>query len=93
MKKIDTTIKPAQRGGRDIPQRHVAVEVENSRSPYRAIGDKCRLSERTVRTAFIGKPVTWVTAMRIAHAVGIDIREFRIKEDRRGRRRVAPAGK
>ena len=62
------------------------IEVENSRSPYRAIGDKCRLSERTVRTAFSGKPVTWVTAMRIAHAVGIDIREFRIKEDRRGRR-------
>ena len=85
-KKIDATIKPARRGGRDIPQRHVAVEVENTRSPYRAIGDKCRLSERTIRTAFSGKPVTWQTACRIANAVGIDIREFRVKDDRRGRR-------
>ena len=26
---------------------------------YKLIGDKCNLSEKTVRTAFSKKPVTW----------------------------------
>jgi len=60
------------------------MEDEN-RNPYLAIADKCRLSERTVRSAFAKKPVTWQTAQKIAAKVGIDMREFRIKEDLRGR--------
>ena len=52
---------------------------------FKFIADKCRLSERTVRSAFAKKPVTWDTARKIAVACGIDMREFRIKEDNRGR--------
>lgn len=60
-------------------------EIAIGRNPYRGIGDKCRLSERTVRNAFSGKPVTWATARKLAAACCIDMREFRIKEDNRGR--------
>ena len=64
----------------------LANGLDEGRNPYRGIADKCRLSERTVRSAFAKKPVTWETARRIALAVGIDMREFRIKADNRGRK-------
>jgi len=72
---------------------HLAKGLDEGRNPYRGIADKCRLSERTVRSAFAKKPVTWDTARKIAVACGIDMREFRIKEDNRGRNkkpRAAP---
>lgn len=59
--------------------------VDEGRNPFRGIADRCRLSERTVRNAFSRKPVTWDTARKVAQACGIDMREFRIKEDNRGR--------
>lgn len=65
----------------------LAKGLDEGRNPYRGIADKCRLSERTVRSAFAKKPVTWDTARKIAVACGIDMREFRIKEDNRGRNR------
>lgn len=55
------------------------------RNPYMGIGDKCRLSERTIRNAFARKPVTWQTARIISNALHIDMGHFRIKEDNRGR--------
>lgn len=63
----------------------LANGLDEGRNPYRGIADKCRLSERTVRSAFAKRPVTWETARRIARACGIDLREFRIKVDNRGR--------
>ncbi len=65
----------------------LAQNLDAGRNPYRGIADKCRLSERTVRTAFSRKPVTWETARKIARACGIDMREFAIKADNRGRRK------
>lgn len=64
-----------------------APEELPSRPPnaYKLIGDKCRLSERTVRNAFSGIPVTWQTAQTLAHAAGIPVCGFRIKDDMRGR--------
>ena len=69
---------------------HLAKGLDEGRNPYRGIADKCRLSERTVRSAFSRKPVTWDTARKIAVACGIDMREFRIKEDNRGRKKSSP---
>lgn len=60
---------------------------EHGRNPYMAIGDKCHLSERTVRTAFARKPVTWQTARKIAKACNIDLANFAIKPDNRGRKK------
>lgn len=62
------------------------IEFEQRpRNPFQGIGDRCRLSERTVRNAFSRKPVTWHTARIIAQALKIDLGHFRIKEDERGR--------
>ena len=69
---------------------NLAKGLDEGRNPYRGIADKCRLSERTVRSAFARKPVTWDTARKIAVACGIDMREFRIKEDNRGRKKSSP---
>ena len=67
-------------------------EYERPPNPYKGVGDKCRLSERTVRYAFSGKPVTWHTANKLALAIGIPIQFFRIKEDNRGRnKKKAPS--
>ncbi len=52
---------------------------------FREIAGKCGLSERTIRTAFSRKPITYRTARRIATRLGIRIACFVIKEDRRGR--------
>ena len=53
---------------------------------YKLIGDKCHLSERTVRTAFSKKPITWQTAMALCRALRFDTTNcFVIKEDNRGR--------
>lgn len=59
-------------------------ELDSPRNPYMGIADRCRLSERTIRNAFARKPITWQTASIIAKALGIDLRHFRIKEDKRG---------
>jgi len=70
----------------------LAQNLDAGRNPYRGIADKCRLSERTVRTAFSKKPVTWETARKIASACGIDMREFCIKADNRGRKKTKAPG-
>ena len=57
---------------------------------FRAIADKCGLSERTIRNAFANKPITWQTACRIAKHLGIRAASFRIKVDRRGKRKDRP---
>ena len=57
-----------------------------SRPPnaYQGVGDRCRLSERTVRDAFQCKPITYGTAMTLASVLDIPIGCFRIKSDKRG---------
>lgn len=54
-------------------------------SPYKAVGDKCGLSEWTIRNAFSQKGITWQTACKIARSLEIPANCFRIKEDNRGR--------
>ena len=64
--------------------------MDDSYNPFRAIGDKCRLSERTIRNAFSKQAIPYNTACKIAHAAGgIPIGAFRIKEDRRGKKKSA----
>lgn len=70
----------------------LAKKLDTGRNPYKGIADKCRLSERTVRTAFSKKPVTWQTARKIALAIGIDMGEFSIKADNRGRKKQKSPG-
>ena len=60
---------------------------ERPRNPYMGIGDRCRLSEKTIRNAFARKPITWQTARIIANALQIDMGHFRIKQDNRGRKK------
>ena len=67
-----------------------SLESINTRNLYLAIADKCNLGERTVRNAFAMKPVTYQTAAKLARALGVDLREFRIKADNRGRKRKTP---
>lgn len=55
---------------------------------YKLIGDKCRLSEKTVRTAFARRPITYQTACKLVRALDLaTIDCFRIKTDNRGRNR------
>jgi hypothetical protein len=70
----------------------LAKNLDEGRNPFRGIADRCRLSERTVRTAFSRKPVTWETARKIAQVCGIDMREFAIKADNRGRKKAKSPG-
>lgn len=63
---------------------------DRPRNPYMGIGDRCRLSERTIRNAFARQPITWQTARIIAKALQIDMGHFRIKEDHRGHKKTAP---
>lgn len=66
----------------------IQADCEISVSVYKLIGDKCRLSEKTVRTAFQRRPVTYQTAKKLAKALAIDTVDcFRIKQDLRGRGR------
>lgn len=59
---------------------------------YRLIGDKCHLSEKTIRNAFSRKPVTWQTACKIANTLNLPtVNCFRIKPDNRGRNKKNPA--
>lgn len=59
---------------------------EISTNAYKLIGDKCRLSEKTVRTAFAKKPITYQTALLLCRALDLDtVNCFRIKTDNRGR--------
>lgn len=62
-------------------------ELLNTRNLFLAVADRCGLSERTIRNAFANKPVTWQTAVKIARALGVDLREIRIKADNRGKRK------
>ncbi|WP_176013639.1 hypothetical protein [Victivallis sp. Marseille-Q1083] len=55
-------------------------------NPYKGVADRCGLSEKTIRTAFAKKPITYQTACRIAKHTGIPVQYFRIKDDRRGRK-------
>lgn len=52
---------------------------------FKCLADKCGLSEKTLRTAFSKKPITWRTACKIARTLGIEVASFRIKDDARGR--------
>lgn len=61
-------------------------------NPYQWIGDQCRLSERTIRTAFARKPITWQTACIIAKNFRIPANCFRIKDDRRGTKKNQKKG-
>lgn len=59
---------------------------------YKLIGDKCNLSEKTVRTAFSKKPVTWQTACRLRRALDLPTLDcFRIKTDNRGKKNKTSA--
>lgn len=57
---------------------------------YKQIGDKCGFSEKTVRSAFSRKPITYAVACRICKAAGVGIECFRIKPDTRGRKKKGP---
>ena len=76
-----------------MKRKEKTMETERPRNPYMGIGDRCRLSERTIRNAFARKPVTWHTARIIANALHIDMGHFRIKEDNRGRNKKAEKSK
>ena len=52
---------------------------------YKLIGDRVRLSARTVRDAFARRPVTLQTALTLARLLRIDVAAFRIILDGRGR--------
>ena len=56
-------------------------------SPWKLLADRCGLSEVTLRNAFARKPITWQTACRIAKNLEIQAASFRIKPDRRGRKK------
>jgi hypothetical protein len=62
------------------------MTIERRPTPFKAIADNAGFSERLVRDAFHGKPVTYQTACRLGKAVHIAVEFFRIKEDRRGQR-------
>lgn len=56
---------------------------------YKLIGDRCRLSERTVRDAFSKKPVTMQTALRLCRLLEFDtVNCFTIKPDQRGKNKI-----
>lgn len=50
---------------------------------FKALADRIRLSEVTIRKAFSHKPITWKTAVRIANALEVPIECFCIKIDGR----------
>lgn len=63
-------------------------EIIINTNAYKLIGDRCHLSERTVRAAFSKKPITWQTAMALCHALDFDTSNcFVIKSDKRGRKK------
>ena len=65
-------------------------EIIISTNAYKLIGDRCRLSERTVRTAFSRKPITFQTALALARVLDFDtVNCFVIKTDNRGRNKKA----
>ena len=51
------------------------------------LADWCGLSDRTMRTVLSNKPVTMPTALKIAKRTGCPLEAFRIKVDRRGRKK------
>ena len=64
------------------------LEDPISTNAYKLIGDKCRLSERTVRTAFSKKPITYQTARLLARTLDFDTTNcFTIKTDNRGKKK------
>lgn len=64
------------------------ADPQDLQNPYKFIGDQCRLSERTIRTAFSKKPITWTTARIIEKHTGIPTYCFRIKPDNRGTKKA-----
>lgn len=71
-----------------IPPSEFRSEAADLQNPYKFIGDQCRLSERTIRTAFSKKPITWTTARIIEKHTGIPTYCFRIKPDNRGTKKA-----
>ncbi len=45
------------------------------------------LSARTVRNAFLGRPITNKTAQKIAKVTGCELKAFNLKRDNRGIRK------
>lgn len=69
-------------------------QFEGQTNAFRLIGDKCNLSEKTVRSAFSRKPITWQTACRLRNALSLPTTDcFRIKDDNRGRNKKAASAK
>lgn len=69
-------------------------QIEGQTNAFRLIGDKCNLSEKTVRSAFSRKPITWQTACRLRNALSLPTTDcFRIKDDNRGRNKKAASAK
>ena len=69
-------------------------EIQPQTNAFRLIGDKCNLSEKTVRNAFSRKPITWATACRLRNALALPTTDcFRIKEDNRGRNKKSRLSK
>lgn len=54
---------------------------------YKALADRVRLSEPTIRKALSRRPITYRTARRIAEFLSVPIECFRIIEDGRGKRK------
>lgn len=69
------------------PEKESYVRPPNA---FQMVGDRCRLSERTVRDAFARKPITWQTAQTLSHVLMIPIGCFRIKTDQRGMNKKRP---
>lgn len=64
------------------------MESDEQINAYKLIGDKCNLSEKTVRTAFARKPVTWQTACKLRKALNLATAAcFKIKSDNRGKKK------
>ena len=63
-------------------------KIEETTNVYKLIGDKCNLSEKTVRTAFSKRAITWQTACKLRKALNLPtLNCFRIKVDNRGRKK------
>lgn len=54
-------------------------------NPYRALADRTRLSEPTIRKAFSREAITWRTAKVLSNALEIPVESFCVKMDGRGR--------
>ena len=83
----DTCRAPNGRDTLNFRARNACDTLCSPPSPWKLLADRCGLSEVTLRNAFARKPITWQTACRIAKNLEIQAASFRIKPDRRGRKK------